>query len=318
MADPAVTAFAPATVANVTCGFDVLGFAIETPGDWVRASLRDEPGVTLEVDGDGGVLPRDPLRNTASVAVAALLERRRAAGEKVAGIHLELRKGMPLASGLGSSAASSVAAVVAVDALFGQRSPRERLLRCAMEGERLACGTAHADNAAPSLLGGLVLVRGDTPRVDSLDLAPGYFVAVVHPQVEVHTAAARDVLPVSVSTRDAVTQAGNLAALVSGLASGNDERIASALHDVIAEPVRAAVVPGFPGSVDAAREAGALGGGLSGSGPSQFAIARGRDRAELAAEAMARFIESSRDGVNVDRYVSPLGAAGARLLGDLP
>jgi len=311
-----VTAFAPATVANVTCGFDLLGFAIEEPGDRVTARRRPEPGVTLEVYGDDGALPRDPERNTAGVAVHALLEERRAAGEDTAGVELRLRKGLPLASGLGSSAASAVAAVVAADALFTVRSPRSRLLRCAMEGERVACGTAHADNAAPSLLGGLVLVRGDEPRVDTLPVAPDYFVAVVHPRAEVRTEVARAVLPRTVATRDAVAQAGNLAALVSGLARGEDELVATALVDVIAEPARAGLAPGFPEVLDAARGAGALGGGLSGSGPSLFAVTRGRDTAERVVAALAAALEER--GLAVDRFVSTLGAPGARLLEEAP
>jgi homoserine kinase len=310
------TAFAPATVANVACGFDLIGFAIEGIGDRVSAERRGGDGVTLaEVTGDGGALPREAERNTAGVAVRELLKRRKAAGEETCGISLRLEKGMPLASGLGSSAASAVAAVVAVNALFERPSPAELLLRCAMEGERAACGTAHADNAAPSLFGGLVLVRGEKPRVDPLVVAPGLFSVVVHPHREVRTEDARAVLPGRISTVDALTQAGNLAALVAGLAAGDDDLIASALYDVIAEPARAQLVPGFPEGRDAAIEAGALGGGLSGSGPSQFALARGREAADRVAARMAEVIGGVAEAAT-DVYISPLPAAGARLVED--
>lgn len=312
------TAFAPATVANVTCGFDLLGFAIEGPGDRVSAERRDDDDVELsDVTGDGGALPREAKRNTAGVAVRELLRRRKAAGEEACGVTLRLGKGMPLASGLGSSAASAVAAVVAANALFERPSPPDLLLRCAMEGERVACGVAHADNAAPSLLGGLVLVRGDGPRVDPLVVAPGLFAVVVHPHREVRTEDARAALPGRVSTVDAVTQAGNLAALVTGLAAGDDDLVASALTDVLAEPARAQLVPGFPEGRDAAIGAGALGGGLSGSGPSQFVLVRGRDAAERIAPVMGDAIAAIAKA-EVDVYVSPLGAPGARLVGETP
>lgn len=308
------TAFAPATVANVTCGFDLLGFALEGAGDRVTAVRRGTRDVVLaSVEGDGGRLPSDARRNTAGVAVEALLAHRTAAGEDVGGVELRLVKGMPLVSGLGSSAASAVAAVVAADALFEAPSPRERLLRCAMEGERAACGTAHADNAAPSLWGGLVLVRGNPPRVDALAVAPEYFAAVVHPHAEVRTEEARAVLPRTVPTAVAVTQAGNLAALVSGLAAGDDDLVASSLTDAIAEPARTGLVPAFPEVCDAARAVGALGAGLSGSGPSQFAIVRGRDAAERVLQHMVAAVREIA-GLEADGFVSRLGAAGARLV----
>lgn len=309
-----ITAFAPATVANVACGFDLLGFAIEGIGDRVSAERRDDGEVVLvDVAGDSGALPRDAERNTAGVAVRELLRRRKAAGQETCGVSLRLEKGMPLASGLGSSAASAVAAVVAANALFEVASAADVLLRCAMEGERAACGAPIADNAASSLLGGLVLVRGEAPRVDPLVVAPGLFAVVVHPHREVRTEDARAALPGRVSRVDAVTQAGNLAALVAGLAAGDDDLVASALHDVIAEPARAQLVAGFPEGRDAAIRAGALGGGLSGSGPSQFALVRGRAAAEGVAARMAEVIAGVAEAAT-DVFVSPFPAEGARLV----
>ncbi len=313
MADRIVTAFAPATVANVTCGFDVLGFAVEPLGDRVTARRAGE-GVAIEsIEGDHGRLPREAARNTAGVAATALLRLRRQAGEDSGGVVLSVEKGMPLASGLGSSAASAVAAVTAVDALFDSPSPPDRLLRAAMEAERVACGTAHADNVAPALFGGLVMVRGDEPQVDVLDVHPDYWVAVVHPHLEVSTSDARSVLPASVPIGDAVLQAGNLAALVTGLARGDNALVAGALVDRIGEPVRTEAVPGFAATRAAAMDAGALGGGLSGSGSSQFAIARGREVAERVADRMQATVRTEAR-VEADAFVSRLGVAGARIV----
>jgi homoserine kinase len=230
------------------------------------------------------------------------------------GVELCLEKRMPLASGLGSSAASAVAAVVAVDALLGDRSPYELLLRCAMEGERVACGSAHADNVAPSLWGGVVLVRGvETPRVDALPIAGGFFCALVHPQIEIATRDARARLPNSVPTSVAVAQAANVGALVAGLATGDARLLRGALVDLIAEPVRSAAVPAFDDARSAALRAGAIGAGLSGSGPTMYALAHGRAGAERAGGAM-RDILSGATGAECDLWLSPVGAPGARIL----
>lgn len=306
-----VRAFAPATVANVGSGFDVLGFAIEGLGDVVEARRRDEPGVVVtNVTGDDGTLPRDADRNTAAVAAARLL----ALTDPGFGVELVVEKGMPLASGLGSSAASGVAGAVATSALLDEAVPLDMLLRCAVEGERVACGAAHADNVAPSLHGGLVLVRGGgTTRVDPLPVPRDLWCALVHPHLRIPTGEAREVLPEQVGRDVAVAQAANLAALVAGLLRADWDLVASGLVDAIAEPHRAGRVPGFEAVRAAAREAGALGGGLSGSGPSMFALCRGRDAAERVVDAMGR-AAANGSGVEVDRLVSPVGARAARVL----
>jgi homoserine kinase len=306
-----VRAFAPATVANVSCGFDVLGFALERPGDTVIARRRPGRGVVMaRVDGDGGILPRDG-RNTAAVAAAKLLELTGRAG----GVELELDKGMPLASGLGSSAASAAAAVVAVDALLGTRLSARDLLRCAVEGERAAAGFPHADNAAPALAGGFLLVRGhgDGATFESLPVPEGLCCAMLHPHVEVETRGARAVLPERIPLADAVTQWGNLAALVTGLFRGDFGLIGDAVRDVVAEPVRCGAVPGFQAAVGAAREAGAIAAGLSGSGPSIFALCRGREAAAAVAEAMQARYAAEGHG-EADAWASAVGARGARVL----
>ncbi|MEE8522402.1 MAG: homoserine kinase [Thermoanaerobaculia bacterium] len=305
-------AYAPATVSNVACGFDVLGFAIEEPGDEVIAELGPRPGVELrEVTGDGGRLPRDPEKNTAGVAVRALLD---AVGSD-RGIVLRLRKNMPLASGLGSSAASGVAAVWAASRLLELDVPRDVLLRCAMAGEKVASGSAHPDNAAPCLYGGFVLIRqANPPDVIPLPVPEGLSCAVVRPHIEVNTRESRQLLGDSVPLRDAVTQWGNLGGLVAGLFKGDLELISRSLEDVVVEPKRSGLVPGFDAAKQAALDHGALGCSLSGSGPSTFALAADRDVAERAADAMVAAFAA--EGLASDRLVSPVGADGVRILGD--
>lgn len=312
-------AFAPASVSNIACGFDILGFALQSesgegPGDVVTASERGGHGAVriVAIVGDEGRLPLEAERNTAAVAARALLD-----GEAPgAAVDLEIEKRMPLESGLGSSAASAVAAVVAVDALLGLELTPAKLLRYALAGEVLASGGAHADNLAPCLLGGLVLVRSLDPEPDVVELpAPaGLACALVRPHAEVNTKASRASLERHLPLERAVTQWGNAAALVAALYRSDLELLSRALVDVVAEPVRAPGVPGFHEAKAAAVEAGALGCSLSGSGPALFALCDGPARARRAAAAMADAIESAA-GVGCDRLVSPLPAPGARLIG---
>lgn len=304
-------AFAPATVSNVACGFDVLGFAVEGPGDWVVAEERGEPGVVIaELTGDGGRLPREAARNTAGVAALALLER---SGLADRGVALRIEKRMPLASGLGSSGASAVAAAVAVDALFALGLPRAELLACALEAERVACGSAHADNAAPCLYGGFVLVRSNDPlEVVELPVPPGLCCALVRPHVEVETRRARQVLGDSVPLSATVRQCGNIGALVAALFRGDLPLLGRSLEDHVAEPKRAGLVPGFRAVQAAARSAGALGCSFSGSGPSIFALCASRDSAEKVADAMKAALDEL--AIPADRLVSPVGTRGAHLV----
>jgi len=310
----AVTAFAPASISNFCCGFDVLGAALAEPGDRVTARRSERPGVRLTaVTGDDGRLPREPEANTASVAAKALLQTASSPGT---GIELELEKAMPLASGLGSSAASAVAAAVAVDALLDLGSPRERLLAAALEGERVACGAMHADNAAPSLYGGFVLVRSTNPLdVVPLEVPDDLWFALLHPDLEIATREARNLLPRALPLPTAITQWGNLGALVAALHQGDWALLGRALVDVVAEPVRSRLVPGFAAITAAARDAGAAGAGLSGSGPSLFAVCRGEETARRAAEAMAtafgRVATRPRATPAFRTWVSPLNRAGA-------
>lgn len=307
-----VRAFAPATVANVTCGFDLLGFAVEGWGDTVSARWSGEPGVHLrKITGDGGRLPTDPNENTAGVAAIALLSEEY--GNNL-GVDLELHKGLPLASGLGSSAASGVAAAVAVNAALSLGAGADRLLAAAVEGERVACGTAHPDNAAPSLHGGLLLVRsGVDPAITRLRVPNGLTAVLLHPHAEVATEAARAVLPANIPLPTAIRQSGDLAALVAGLMTDDFDLIASALVDHIAEPVRTSMTPGFDAVRRAALEAGALGCGLSGSGPTIFAWSKNASEA-VEIESAMRAALSAATQLDADSLVSPVGAAGARVL----
>jgi homoserine kinase len=306
-----VTVFAPATVANVASGFDVLGFALESPGDAV--TLRREPKSSVRVasiTGDNGRLPRDPAKNTSAVAAAAFL----AEIGNPFGVSIELDKRMPLSSGLGSSAASAVAAVVAANILAGSPYPAEKLLPFTMAAEKAACGSAHADNVAPSLLGGFVLVRSYQPLdVVKLPVPDGLACAVVHPHTEVRTEDARRILKKEVRLADAIRQWGNLAALVAALYRGDLALLGRSLQDVVAEPVRSVLIPGFPAVKAAALAAGALGCSISGSGPSVFALCDSLERAEPVAAAMKDAFAAA--GLDSDVYTSRVNAQGPVVLG---
>jgi len=312
MTDRRVTVFAPATVSNVACGFDVLGFAIERPGDEVTARFA-EPGVTgVTIDGitgDGGRLPREAARNTAGVAAQALLT---AVGER-RGVVISIAKGLPLSSGLGGSAASAAAAVVAVNALLGAHAPLDTLIACAIEGEGLGNRSAHPDNIAPALCGGFVLVRHPhPPDIIQLPVPTGLMAVVVHPEIEIETAKARALLGTTVPLADAVRQWANLGALVDGLHRADFALIARALEDTIAEPRRASLVPGLAAIKQATMDAGALGCSLSGSGPSLFALCRGEDAAQRVADAMTKAV-AAHTGRESQTYVSSISPRGAHV-----
>lgn len=306
-------AFAPATVANVACGFDVLGLALERPGDTVLAERTDEPGVILaSIDGDGGRLTRDAASNTATVAAKHLLRQKQV--DASVGVSIALTKGLPLASGMGSSAASAVAAVVAVDHLLELGASRSELLESSLEGERIAAGAAHADNAAASVYGGFVLVRSASELdVVQLPIPKGLAVALVRPHLEVSTRDSRVLLGNVVKLQNAVAQWANLGGLVSGLHTEDWELIARALVDHVAEPVRSENVPAFRDVQRAALEAGALGCSLSGSGPSMFALCRDLDTARWVAGRM-RSTFKEKANLEADEHVSLVSAQGAHVL----
>ncbi len=306
-----VTAFAPATVGNVICGFDVLGLALDEPGDRVTARLSANPGVRIrEVIGDDGRIPTEADRNSAGAAAAALIE----ASSPGSGVDLVVTKGLPLAAGMGGSAASAVAAAVAVDALLGTDSSSAELLEFALEGERVAAGQAHGDNAAPALLGGLVLVRqSDRRPIVQLPVPEGLSVALLRPHVEMPTRAARAAVGDRVDLRDAVAQLGHIAAFVSGLHTEDWNLISDSLVDRIAEPHRSAGIPAFRKVREAALAKGALGCGISGAGPSVFALCRSFNDAHSVGKAMsAEFAVQA--SISADLFVSPVSRTGARVV----
>lgn len=305
-----VRAFAPATVANVSCGFDVFGFAVEDPGDEVTLTLTEKPGVYLKkIEGDGGRLPLDADRNTAGVAVLAFLR----AINSTQGVEITLKKNLPLGSGMGSSAASSVAALVGINHLLGEPLLKKDLLPFAMEAERVACGSGHADNVAPSLLGGFVLIRGYDPLdVVSIPTPENLYCTLIHPHLELNTQDSRQVLRVNITLRDAVTQWGNIAGLVAGLMKPDFGLISRSLKDVIVEPVRSMLIPGFDNIKQKAKENGALGSGISGSGPTIFALSTEEAIARKVGAVIVQEFEKFR--LSSEVFVSRINPLGARIL----
>ena len=298
---------APATVANVVCGFDVLGFALETPYDEVTLRRIGERCVRIKHRDDFG-LPTDPEKNVVGVALKAVLDRTNAGF----GFEIEIRKNIRPGGGLGSSAASASAAIVAADELFGHLFSKRELVELAMEGEVVSSGTRHADNVAPCIYGGFTLVRS----VDPLDIIeikhPPLFASAIQADVEVLTSAAREILPSSVPLKDAIRQSANLGSLVAGLASGDHELIARSLVDHIAEPVRKSLIPMFDELKAAATEAGALGGGIAGSGPTVFMLSVSLEKAEAVALAMEKVYSAT--GVKFRTYVSPIASHGVQII----
>lgn len=303
-------AFAPATVANVSCGFDILGFAIDAMGDVVEVVRKEAPGLkVVSIQGDGGRLPYEVEKNTCTVAIQAMLD---AYGEQV-GMDIYLQKGLPLGSGMGSSAASAVAALVAANQVLGNPFTKNELLPFAIASEKAACGAGHADNVAPSLLGGFVLIRDYQPLdVIKLHVPQGLYCSLLHPHFELNTSDSRSVLRNQVSLRDATIQSGNVAGLIAGLYQEDFGLISRSLRDVIAEPYRAVLIPGFYEIREALRELGALGMGISGSGPTLFALSKGAEKAAQIQAAAQEIYQ--KIGLGVDVYFSEINTRGASLI----
>ena len=302
-----VTAFAPATVANVSCGFDILGFAVDHIGDKVSVSFSDTPGLSVKsISGDQGRLPYSVEKNTCTVAMNAMLRQLDFKG----GMEVELTKGLPLGSGMGSSAASAVAALVAANRLLGDPFAKDQLLPFAMEAEAIACGAGHADNVAPALLGGFVLIRSYEPLdVVRLHVPKGLYCTLLHPHLELNTADSRSVLKKTVSLKDAIIQSGNIAGLVAGLYQEDMGLISRSLNDVIAEPSRSVLIPGFDEVKEAVKGVGALGCGISGSGPTMFILSPNESIAWEASRIGQKIYEEI--GLSVDVYVPAINTKGA-------
>jgi len=310
-----ITVFASATVANVACGFDSLGFAINEPGDEVTMQRTESGQVRVTaITGDNGRLPLEAHKNTASVAVLTMIDELRRRGDDRArfGFDMQVKKMMPLGSGLGSSAASSVAAIVAANALLDEPFTRGELLPFVMQSEKIACGAAHADNVAPALLGGFVLVRSYNPLdVVQLHVPSDLWCAVVHPHIELLTEDARKILKKNIRLDDAIVQWSNLAGLITGLMKEDYELIGRSLDDIIFEPVRSLLIPGFDAVKGEALASGALGCSISGSGPSIFALCRGEEKAREVGKAMAAAFEPYQLGT--DLFVSQVNHQGPEI-----
>ena len=303
------TAFAPASVGNVAIGFDILGFAIDALGDRVTVAKRAEPGVAIvRVHGTAGELPTDPRRNTAGQALLAMQEALRLPF----GFEMEIEKGIPLGSGLGGSAASAVGAVVAANALLPHACSKLELLKFAMQGEAVASGSLHVDNISPSLFGGLVLTVGiDHPRVKQIPVPPEVRAVIMHPHMFLSTKQARAILKRTVDLSDFVWQTANLAGFISGCYTNDLDMIRASLEDVVIEPQRQALIPGFQDVRRAAMEAGALGCSISGAGPATFAWAR---ESNAAAVRDAMRSEFERKAIQLDEWIVAIESAGARVI----
>ena len=309
-----IKVFAPASISNLGSGFDVIGIAIDKPGDIVVASRTDESGLSFSVKtkhGDGTAdAPTDSMKNVAAHVAQLMIDELK----PNFGIKMKLHKQMPIGSGLGSSAASSVASVVAMNALLVKPLKRKDLLRFAVEGERLATGSAHADNVAPCLLGGAQLVRSYDPLdVVSLRVCNTITWVVVHPHFVVRTEDARNVLPKEIPMKSAIRQWGNVGGLVAGLARGDAQLVGKCTEDVLVEPHRAILVRGFREVKQAAIEAGAFGCSLSGSGPSMFAVVSSTQPAQKIAQAMKKTFARVA-GVRSDVFTSKINMRGATFL----
>ena len=307
-----VQVFAPATVANVVCGFDVLGFAVNEPGDEVIMRVTDKPGIVIsKITGDDGRLPLDPNKNTVSVSVQHYLQ---SIGRSDLGLDIELHKKMPIGSGLGSSSASTVAGLFAAKTLLGDNTDPINILPFAMKGEEMACGHGHADNVAPALFGGFVLVRSYEPLdVIRLPHPKELYCAIVFPDVDVPTREARQIIRTKINMKDAVVQWGNIAGLVSGLFMGDLDLIGRSMQDVLVEPVRSMLIPDFYKMREMAMELGAISFGISGSGPSVFAFTRD----EATAKAITQKLQQHLTGIKIgsNSYVSPINDGGPKVLG---
>jgi homoserine kinase len=295
----------------VVCGFDVLGFAVNEPGDEVVMRVTNKPGITIsKIIGDDGRLPLNPAKNTVSVSVQHYLE---SIGRTDIGLDIELHKKMPIGSGLGSSSASTVAGLFAIKTLLGDETDVARLLPFAMKGEEMACGHGHADNVAPALLGGFVLIRSYEPLdVIRLPHPPGLYCAIVFPDVDVPTREARQIIRNKILMKDAVTQWGNIAGLVSGLYTQDIDLIGRSMQDVLVEPVRSILIPDFYVMRELAMQAGAVSFGISGSGPSVFAFTRDEETAHKITQTLQKHLAGIK--INSNTYVSTINDAGPRVL----
>ena len=300
--------FSPATIANVSCGYDVLGLALDTIGDEMIIRKVAKKGVTItKITGQD--LPLETHKNVAGVAALALL----AETDSEFGFEIEIDKRIKPGSGIGSSAASSAGAVWAINELLGSPFGLNDLVRFAMEGERLATGVAHADNVAPALFGGFTLVRSHEPLdIIRIHTPDQLFATVIHPQIEVKTSDAREILKTTVPLKDAIKQWGNVGGLISGLYTEDYDLIGRSLEDYIIEPIRSILIPAFDAVKQQSLSVGALGCGISGSGPSIFALSKGKETALKVVEAMESVYK--KVGIDYDIHISKINKQGIKII----
>jgi len=298
---------APGTVANLVCGFDILGLCLDAPYDIMEVHLLDEKKVIVK-SLDGYPLPEDPMLNTAGAPLVEMLDEL----QMDIGFEVQIQKKIKPGSGIGSSAASAAGAVVAANILLGNIFTKEQLVRFAMTGEKVASGVKHADNVAPCIYGGVTLIRSIFPLDIVPIAAPNLWVTVVHPQIEVRTSDARQILRKQVFLKDAIKQWGNIAGLVAGLLQNDFDLIGRSLEDVIIEPVRSILIPGFDEVKNKCKVAGALGGGISGSGPSIFMLSKD----ETTALAVQKEMKQVYDAMALENntYVTNINTEGVRVL----
>lgn len=300
--------FTPASVANVSCGFDVLGFCLDTIGDFMIVSKTDTPGVQIgSVTGEK--VPKDPLKNVASVAVLSLLQTH----PSKCGFKIDIDKLIKPGSGIGSSAASAAGAVFAVNELLGKPFNRNELIKFALAGESLASGAYHADNLAPVLLGGFTLVRSNkTLDVIKLPIPPELFATVIHPKIELKTIHSRAILKDTIPLNKAIEQWGNLGAFISALYTNNYELLSRSMEDKVIEPYRSILIPKFKEIKSAALISGALGSGISGSGPSIYALSKGKEIAKKVGFSME--LELKKLDIEFDLHISKINHEGIKII----
>lgn len=307
-----IKVIAPATIANIVCGFDILGMSLKIPFDEMTLSLLDKPEIHIHHT-DEYNLTEDPEKNVAGAALLALMDDLILSGNKhPIGFNLTVHKNIKPGSGLGSSAASSAGAVVAANHLLGNIFSKEDLVRFAMNGEKIAGGVKHADNVSPCIYGGVTLIRSIFP-LDIIPLnCPDLFVTIVHPQIEVRTSDSRQILRKDLQLKDAIKQWGNIGGLIAGFMKNDYELIGRSLEDVIIEPVRSILIPGFNEVKLRCKEAGALGGGISGSGPSIFMLSKEEANAKKLEEIMKEIYE--KIGVDYKTYVTGINPEGVKVV----
>lgn len=304
-----ITILAPATVANLVCGFDILGLALNDPSDIMELSIIDEPKLVIH-NADNFGLPTDPQKNVAGVALLSLMDTLKVP----VGFEMTIQKRIKPGSGIGSSAASAAGAVAGANILLNNMFSPDELIQFAMNGEKLASGVKHADNIAPCLRGGITLVRSIHP-LDIISIPPPpMYVTIVHPQIEVRTSDARQILKKQIFLKDAIRQWGNIAGLVAGLLTSDYDLIGRSLEDVIIEPVRSILIPAFAEVKKRSLEAGALGGGISGSGPSIFMLSREKNTALAIEKEMSSIYD--RLGIENSCYVTTINEQGIKIIPD--